>query len=78
MDVLEVGNPEEAVARADGERTFHRRDVAQYLGSTPIALTGLRLVRGASQSFVRQMDALDSRARAASQAGQAGQWRRMR
>jgi hypothetical protein len=61
MDVLEVGDGEGTLAGADGDRTFHRRDVAQYLGSTPIALTGLRLVRGTSQSLVRQVDALDPR-----------------
>src|ERR1019366_7972553 len=61
MDVLEVGYGKGTLARADGDRTFHRRDVAQYLGGTPIALPGLRRVRGRSQSLVRQVDALDPR-----------------
>ena len=53
MDVLEVGYSKGTLAGADGDRTFHRRDVAQYLGGTPIALTKANLHATLTSSWPR-------------------------
>jgi len=61
VKVFNVGNFERLATRAELDRPIHRVDVPEDLRRPVIALPFARLVGRTSESFVREVDSLDSR-----------------